>query len=250
MRTLSAGLVLAAVLFAAGCGGSNGGGNGGSSQESGLAAESASAVVADASKAAQDASSFHMAGTIHSSSGGVFGSNAVELDLSIVRGKGATGSVTAAGGAKVDLIVAGNSGYMRASSAFWKHFAKQQGGSAAASFAATLFGDKWLKFPANNKQFQALTSPAKANSIFKSLTSNHGKLENQGEKTYKGQSVVAITDTTKGGTLYVAATGTPYPVALTKTGGKSSGALTFDEWNQPVTLTAPKGALDLSQFGG
>jgi hypothetical protein len=48
----------------------------------------------------------------------------------------------------------------------------------------------------------------------------------------------------------VAATGTPYPVALTKIGGKSSGAITFDEWNQPVTLTAPKGALDLSQFGG
>jgi hypothetical protein len=139
---------------------------------------------------------------------------------------------------------------MRASSAFWKHFAQQKGGGAAASFAATLFGDKWLKFPAKNHQFQALTSPTKANSIFKSLTSNHGKLENQGEKTYKGQSVVAITDTTKGGTLYVAATGTPYPVALTKAGGKTGGAIKFGDWNQPVTLTAPKGALDLSQFGG
>jgi hypothetical protein len=249
MRAFSAGAVLAAVLFAAGCGGSSGGGGGSSSQASGEASKSAEAVVADASKAAQDASSFHMAGTIHSSSAGAFGSNAVALDLSIVRGKGATGSLTV-GGAKVDLIVAGNSGYMRASSAFWKHFAKQQGGGAAASFAATLFGNKWLKFPANNQQFQALTSPTKANAIFKSLTSSHGKLENQGEKTYKGQSVVAITDTTKGGTLYVAATGTPYPVALTKTGGKNGGAITFGDWNQPVTLTAPKGALDLSQFGG
>lgn len=249
MRAFSVVVVLAAVLFAAGCGGSSGGGGGGgSSQSSGLATESANAVLRDASKAAQDASSFHMSGTIHSSSG-TFGSTAVGVDLSVVHGKGATGSLTV-GGSKVDLIVAGNSGYMRASSAFWKKFAAKQGGGAAASFAASLFGGKWLKFPANNKSFQALTSPTKANSIFKSLNFHHGKLKNQGEKTFKGQSVVAITDTTKGGTLYVAATGTPYPVALTKAGGKSGGAITFSDWNQPVTVTAPKGALDLSQFGG
>jgi hypothetical protein len=248
MRTFSAGVVLAAVLFAAGCGGSSSGGGGGtSSQASGLATESANAVVRDATKAAQDASSFHMSGTIHSSS--TLGSTPVGVDLSVVRGKGATGSLTV-GGSKVDLIVAGNSGYMRASSAFWKKFAAKQGGGAAASFAASMFGGKWLKFPANNKSFQALTSPTRANSIFKSLNFSHGKLENQGEKTYKGQSVVAITDTTKGGTLYVAATGTPYPVALTKAGGKTGGVITFDNWNQPVTVTAPKGALDLSQFGG
>jgi hypothetical protein len=246
MRTLSAGLVLAAALFVAGCGG-GGGGSGDSSQASGLATESANAVVRDASKAAQDASSFHIAGTIHSSSGELAG-NIAGLDLSIVRGKGATGSITV-GGTKVELVVAGNSGYMRASSAFWKKFAQKQGGGAAASFAASLFGNKWLKFPANNKQFQALTSPTKANSIFKNLTSNHGKLTNAGETTYKGQSVVAI-HSSKNGTLYVASTGTPYPVALTKAGGKSGGAVTFDNWNQPVTLTAPKGALDLSQFGG
>ncbi len=226
MRTLSAGLVLAAVLFAAGCGGSSGGG-GGSSRASGEASKSAEAVVADASKAAQDAGSFHMAGTIHGVSSDL-GTGGVGLDLSVVRDKGATGTLTV-GGADVDLVVAGNSGYMRADSAFWKNFAKQQAGGAAASFAASLFGNKWLKFPANNKQFQALTAPTKANSIFKSLTSSHGTLTNAGETTYKGQSAVAI-HSSKEGTLYVAATGTPYPVALLKTGGKTGGAITFDNW--------------------
>ena len=86
-------------------------------------------------------------------------------------------------------------------------------------------------------------------SLFKSLSTSHGKLANHGEKTYKGQSAVAIVDTTKGGTLYVAASGTPYPVALVKT-GKSAGSIEFSDWNQPVTLTAPTGALDLSKFGG
>jgi len=182
------------------------------------------------------------------SSGGL-GSNPIALDLSIARDKGATGSVTV-GGSKVDLVVTGKTGYMRASSAFWKKFATQQGGGAAAGFAASLFADKWLKFPASDQQFGALTSPTKANGIFKGLTSSHGKLENEGEKTYKGQSVVVIHDTTKGGTLYVAATGPPYPVALTKAGGKNGGAITFDSWNEPVALTAPKGALDLSAFTG
>jgi len=248
MRALSAVAVLAAVLCVAGCGGSSGGGGGGSTEASGLATESANAVVKDASKAAQNASSFHMAGTIRTSSGGL-GTGPIGLDLTIARDKGATGSLTVAG-TKVDLIVTGKNGYMRASSSFWKKFVKKQGGGAAAGFAASLFGDKWLKFPAGNKDFEALTSPTKANGIFKSLTNGHGKLVNEGEKTYKGQSVVAIRDTTKGGTLYVAATGTPYPVALTKTGGTNGGAITFDSWNQPVTLTAPKGALDLSAFSG
>lgn len=249
MRTFSVGLALAAVLFAAGCGGSSGSGGGGgtSSQASGLASEPANAVVRDASKAAQGASSFHMTGTVHGVSSEL-GPGGVGLDLSIVRDKGATGSITI-GGSKVDLIVDGNNGYMRADSAFWKKFAAKQGGGAAASFAASLFGGKWLKFPANNKQFQALTAPTRANSIFKSLSSHHGKLTNAGETTYKGQSVVAI-HSSKEGTLYVAATGTPYPVALVKTGGKTGGTITFDDWNQPAKLTAPKGALDLSQFGG
>jgi hypothetical protein len=234
------------VLFAAGCGG--GGGGGGSSGASTLASESANAVVKDASKAAQDATSYHMAGTIRASSSDL-GSGPVGLDLSVENDKGATGWIEVAG-AKVDLVVTGKDGYMRAPGAFWKKFAGKQGGAGVGSFAASMFGDKWLKFPADNKDFAPLTSPTKGNGIFKSLTKDHGKLENEGEKTYKGQSVIAIRDTTKGGTLYVAATGTPYPVALTKAGGKEAGAISFDKWNEPVSLTAPKGALDLSALTG
>jgi hypothetical protein len=159
-----------------------------------------------------------------------------------------TGSLTV-GGAEIDLIVAGKNGYLRASSAFWKQYAKSKGGGQMAGFAATLFGDKWLKFPAGNQQFDQLTNQTNFNSLFDGLNSNHGKLDNKGETTYKGRSVVAIQNS-KGETLYVSATGTPYPVAFVKTGGKSNGVITLDNWNKPVTLAAPKGALDLSQFGG
>jgi hypothetical protein len=189
-----------------------------------------------------------MSGQITGISGGFVPSGKpAEVDFTVVRDKGVTGSLTI-GGAEVDLIVTGKNGYLRASSDFWQKIAKREGAGQAAGFAG-LFGDKWLKFPAGNSDFGQLTDATKLGSLFDGVTSNHGRLDNKGETTFKGQSVVAI-ETSKGGTLYVAATGTPYPVAIVKTGGKSYGTVTFDDWNKSVALTAPKGALDLSQFGG
>jgi hypothetical protein len=48
----------------------------------------------------------------------------------------------------------------------------------------------------------------------------------------------------------VAATGKPYPVAIA--GGKKgrSGAITFDDWNKSVSLSAPRDAIDIGKFGG
>lgn len=241
-------MALVAVLFVAGCGGGGGGGSTGGGQSSALASKPANVVVRDAANAVKSASSFRMSGQVSSGSG-ILGAKSLGLDLTVVPGKGATGSMTLAG-SKVDLVVTGNNGYLRAGSAFWKLVAAKEGSGQAGGMVAQLFADKWIKFPASDKAFGGLTDPANPNSLFKSLTNSHGRLENKGDTTYKGQSVVAIHDTTQGGTLYVASTGTPYPVALIKVGGKESGSLTFDNWNQSVTLTAPKGALDLSQFGG
>ena len=53
-------------------------------------------------------------------------------------------------------------------------------------------------------------------------------------------------DSSDGSTLYVAATGTPYPIAATES-GNSKGAITFDHWNDPVSVDAPKGAVDIEQ---
>lgn len=253
MRWLFGSAALVAVLFAAGCGGGAGGsGGGGTTQTSALATKSPRAVLRDASKAVEAASSFHISGQIKGFGGGNFVSSGapVGIDFTIVRAKGATGSLTVGGG-EVDIIVTGGNAYMRASTDFWRQLAKQKGGGQVAGFAATLFSDKWLKFPAGSKQFGQFTNPAKLGTLFENLGSKRpqGRLENKGDTTFKGQSVVAI-ESSKGGMLYVAATGTPYPVALVKTGGKSNGAVTFDDWNKSVTLTAPKGALDLSQFGG
>ena len=86
--------------------------------------------------------------------------------------------------------------------------------------------------------------------LFAGISSHHGKVANDGKTTYKGADVVVIRDKSDNSKLYVAATGKPYPVALVSGLKGQSGAITFDDWNKPVSLSAPSGAIDISQFGG
>lgn len=237
MRRLLAGTLLVSALALAGCGSSSSpGGTTHSSGEkgNGEAAKSGQQVFTDAVQAAKGASSFHMSGQIS------LNGQPIDVDLSIVKGQGATGWLKL-NGQKLDLVVVGADAYVKADAAFYS----QYGGSVGRALGPSVAG-KWLKFPRTNPQFGPITSIADANLLFDSLTVNHGALTNEGETTYEHQSVVAIHDSAKGGTLYVAATGTPYPVALVKSGVGVSTS--FDKWGESVTLTPPSGAIDISQF--
>jgi len=234
MRVFLAGTLLALALAVAGCGG---GGSPSSSGGNGEAAKSAQQVLTDTVKAADAASSFHISGQISAA-------QQVGLDLTIVKGKGATGSFTLKGN-KVDLVIIGTDAYMKADAAFFTQFAGSSGGTIAQ-----LAAGKWLKFSTTDPQFGQLTGIASSKSIFDAITSSHGKLKNKGATTYQGQSVVDIYGGSKNGDFYVAATGTAYPVALAKSGSGAHGSVTFDNWNKSVTLTAPSGAIDISQLMG
>jgi hypothetical protein len=237
MRSVFAAIVVVGVLAAAGCGGGSSSGattNGGGSGE---ASKPASQVLTDAVTAAESASSLHLGGNVPSSG------QPIGLDLSIAKGNGSTGSMTL-NGQNVDLMIVGNDGYMKAGKAFWQQFA----GSSGPMISQLLAG-RWLKFPVNTAQFKSLVGLSRPKSLFDELKSGaDSALKNSGTTTYKGQSVIALDDG-KSGTLYVAATGTPYPVALVETGA-GGGAITFSDWNKPVSLTAPTNVLDYSQLTG
>jgi hypothetical protein len=235
MRSLLAGFLVVLALVGAGCGGSSSPTT--TKNGTDLASKPATQVVAASVKAADAASSLHMSGTV-STKGKPIG-----IDMSIAKDNGATGSITL-NGHKVELVIIGSNGYMKGDGAFWSQF----GGSAGATIAQLLQG-KWLKFPVNNAQFRPIIAFSSAKALFAQLKSGaDSHLQNKGTTTYKGQSVIAIDDGTQNGTFYVAATGTPYPVALVKT-GSSSGAIAFSDWNQPVSLTAPTNVLDFSHLG-
>jgi hypothetical protein len=228
MRALAPALVLTAVLLA-GCGSSDK-----SAKPNGEASKPAAQVLADANKAATNASSAHVSGSIRSDG------TPITLDLTTARGKGAKGSM-ATSGLKFDLIRIGDTLYIRGSDEFLKRFAGP---------AAQLLHDKWLKASATKGRLKSLAPLTSLGALFAGISSQHGKLVNDGKKKYKGADVVVIRDTSDDSKLYVAATGKPYPVALS--GGKQdqSGTITFDDWNKSVSLSAPSGAIDISQFGG
>jgi hypothetical protein len=231
MRACVLALALAAVLLA-GCGSSNGGET---AKPNGEASKPAAQVLADAKAAATNAASAHVSGSIRSNG------SPITLDLTTVRGKGAKGSMST-NGLSFDLVRIGDTLYIRGSDAFYKHF-------AGAAVAQLLHG-KWLKAPAANGRLRSLTPLTSLGALFAGISSRHGKLANDGKTTYKGDSVVAIRDTSDNSKLYVAATGKPYPIAIV--GGKKteSGTITFDDWNKSMSLSAPSDAIDISQFGG
>lgn len=229
MRAPALALVLTVALVA-GCGG-----HGKAAKPNGEASKAPERVLADAKAAATKASSAHVAGSVKSDAG------PITLDLSTARGKGAKGSMST-NGLKFDLIRIGDSAYIRGSDEFYKHF-------AGPAIAQLLHG-RWLKASITNPRFRSLMPLTSVGLLMGKVSASHGKLANEGETTYRGADVVAIRDLSDNSKLYVAASGTPYPVAIV--GGKQglSGAITFGDWNRHVSLSAPSGAIDISKLGG
>lgn len=217
-------LLLAIVL--AGCGGSS------SSSGNGVADKSPNDILAATKAASEDAKSVHVSGSI------VSNKSPITLDMSLLAGKGGRGQLSESGLA-FELIQVGGTVYIKGTPAFYKHI----GGSAAAQ----LLQGKWLKAPSSSADFASLSQLTDLHQLVNQTLASHGSLKKSGTTTINGQKVVGITDTTKGGTLYIATTGKPYPIAISKDGG-GGGRITFDRWNSDVTLAAPKNAIDVAQL--
>lgn len=210
------------VVGAAGCGGAS---------SNGVASKSPDAIVAASTTAIRDAKSVHVFGSIAN------GGAPIKLDLNLARGKGGTGRMSE-NGLSFQLIVLNHVVYINGSDSFWRHF----GGNAAAQ----LFHGKWLKGPATG-QLASVAELTGLQTLFDKLLSHHGALAKGGTSTVNGQKVIAVKDTARGGTLYVAATGKPYPVEISKP-GPQGGRVTFDRYNESVSLSAPANSIDVSKL--
>jgi hypothetical protein len=215
--------VLLGLAALAGCGGSSG---------NNIASKSADQIVNESRAAADAASSVHVSGSLNT------GGSLVKLDLSLVAGKGATGQLSQ-NAASFKLILVDNTAYISGSPAFYRSL----GGSAAAQ----LFNGKWLKASAITGDFASFGQLANMRKLIDTTLTGHGILAKGATTTVNGQQAIAITDTTKHGVLYVATTGKPYPIQISKDGSEA-GAITFDRWNQPVTISPPASSVDLSEL--
>lgn len=221
--TLPAG-PLAALLAAAALAGC------GSSSTNGVESKSASEIVAAAQKAAGEAKSVHVAGSVSTAG------SKLALDLQIEQGKGAKGTISQ-GPLSFELVRVGESVYIRGSASFYEHFA---GGEAAK-----LLKGKWLQAPANSGEFQTLGSLTDMRKLIGTVLGQHGTLAKGGTSTIEGQKVIAVKDKSRGGFLYVATTGKPYPVQLSKSG---SGEVSFKDWNASVSISAPSNSINIEKL--
>jgi hypothetical protein len=204
------------------CGGSS------SSSDNGVAAKSPADIVSAASQAIDGVTSVHVSGSDAS------GSSPIKLDLSLVAGKGGTGQLTI-NGSTFQIVDIGQTVYLKAGSDFWNQF-----GNASAT---KLLSGKWLKASATGR-FASFAELTNLHTLFNQLLSKHGTLVKGSTTSLNGEKVIAVKDTTKSGTLYVATTGKPYPVEIAKS-GSGGGQITFDRINQNVSLSAPSGAITI-----
>ena len=129
--------------------------------------------------------------------------------MELLAGKGGQGTIGQEG-YTVQLVQTGESVYINGNAAFYE----KVGGSAAAQ----LLEGRWLKAPANSGGLASLASLTNLSKLIDTALASHGTLAKGTAGTVDGQSAVALKDTTKGGVLYVAATGKPYPLEITKGG--------------------------------
>jgi hypothetical protein len=215
------GLLLATALLG-GCGGSAGG--------SGVASKTAPQIVAAAKAAADGAATVHVAGTI------VNGRKPLSMDMELLRERGGHGRI-ALEGLTIDLIRVDRIVYVNGSAAFYRH--------VAGRAAARLLQGKWLKAPASSGNFASLASLTDLRKLIDTTLADHGTLARGPTSMIDGQKAVAIEDVTGGGTLYIAASGSPYPIEIVKHGG-GGGRITFDRWNKAVVLAAPTNAININ----
>lgn len=237
-RALGAAAVAAALavsLTACGGGGSSTTSSAGTSaQTSGttttaavnVADKSAAEVLAASQAAARAATSVRVAGDIDD----------VSLELRLARGVGATGSLEQRG-SRFELIAVGGEVYLKGSDAFYEQIA----GRAAVQ----LLGGKWLKAPASDREFASIAQLGDMELLLRQVLNPQSDTVVKGAvTTVDGQQSVPLR--AKDGTLYVAAEGA-LPLQLTGSASRP-GKITFSEWNQPVDVTAPTDAVDLSEL--
>jgi hypothetical protein len=205
---------------------------GGSSSGNGIADKSPTQILAATKKVSDAAKSVHVSGSL------VSGGTPISIDVDLIAGKGGRGKLSQSGLA-FELIEVANTVYIKGSSAFYKKI----GGSAAAQ----LLQGKWLKAPASSSGFASIGQLTNLRQLVDQTLADHGTLSKSGTTTIGGKKVVGVTEKGKGGTLYIAATGKPYPVQISRNGA-GTGTISFDRWNEAVTLAAPANAIDIAQL--
>jgi hypothetical protein len=215
------GLSLAA-LAAAGCG---------SPASNGEASRSVPQILASLRSAVASARSVRVVGSVSS------GATQVALDLALVAGVGAAGTLSE-NGLSARIVRIGSRSYLQAGPAFWHLYLGANGRRLAG---------RWIEAPARGSLLAALTPLTTIPGLVAQIVPTRG-LRKQRMTTVKGRRAFTLVGSS-GGELYIAATGPPYPL-IVSTGSSESGRIRFEGWDAPYRIVAPRGAIPLQRLTG
>ena len=227
LQSLACAVVTVAVL--GGCSGGGSGVKGGN----GITDLPPDAVLRQAADAARSASSVHVKGQVRNRDRQV-----TVLDLRLKGTEGATGRV-AVGPRRFDLTRIGKDLYVNGG----------KGAFDGLGPAAPLLEDRTVQLRADDPRFAELAAFTDLRTMVDTLLNLRGELRKGETRTVNGVPALAIVDASGDVSLWVAVAGEPYPLRLDapKPTGASgtAGTLDFLEYNRPVELKAPAGAVGI-----
>lgn len=238
--------VAATVLLTAACGPDKSGAAGTSASTAttptkpagnGIEAKSADEILSAATAAFAGAKSVHLKGTM------VESGETTSLNL-FLGAAGARGTVRAPiqKGKSVSIsILSTKRNFYLKSPQMWR--------SVGGAQMADLIGDRWVLVPKKNnadfKDFERMTDLKKfADEVFKT----DGTVVKGKRSVIDGVPAIGLRGAD--GTLYIATTGTPYPLKIVpKKPVKPGEELAFLDYDAPLNVTPPANVLDLNKLG-
>lgn len=240
----------AVAVLAAGCGGgstttstaSTATTAGTSSSPSALAGLTADQVLAKARAAVAVARSVHIVGEVVQAAG------PTRFDLKLTGGPGAIGSIEIAGG-RVEIVRIGGDIYFKADE---KTLASGLGGTSAE--IAKLVAGRFIKGPLTDQRLASFAHLTNLKDFTTNVLEPSGAISRVAGKPIDGVRTVGLLNdnAARGGTLYIADEGDPFPLLIEALAGRSdTGTLRMKDWNAVVTVTPPPAdqVIDLSRLG-
>jgi len=200
--------------------------------------------------------------SVHLKGQGSDGTDTFTIDVQFANGKGATGTIGMSGGT-MKIVAVNKAIYIQADAKAFSAFAGQdipadalqaisgkwlKVSSAEASSSGNPFGSFGADF-ADLKSFAQQFTPSGAISL------------QPGTKTINGKTAVGIIDAGQSDSdqsiLYVEKDGDHLPLeivpgpkasAAPSSAGPTTGTIDFIDYNKPVTITEPTGAIDIAQL--
>jgi len=195
----------------------------------GISSESATQIVSTVGSAIGSASSVTITGSFTQSG------KASAVNVTTFSGGDLSGDITE-NGTEIKIVKIGSTDYINAPASYYV-------AAGASAAVGARVGGKWIFGPDSTLGFGDSFT---LSSFEKSIKNPTGSVRKGTTSTINGQSAYSVISSS--GTLWVATTGTAYPIQLNKN-GSSAEQVEFVNWNKGTLPTAPAGAVSISSLG-